>query len=153
MDNIKIWITSAVGAVGAGISTAFGGWTSAMTTLLIFMAIDYITGLMVAGVFKRSKKTKNGALESRAGFKGLCRKGVMLLVVLVACRLDIELHTTYIRDAVCIAFIANETISIIENSGLMGVPIPKAITKAIELLKSKEENTTDKDKEENNENS
>ena len=154
MDSIKIWITSAVGAVGAGISTAFGGWTSAMTTLLIFMAIDYITGLMVAGVFKRSKKTKNGALESRAGFKGLCRKGVMLLVVLVACRLDIELHTTYIRehttyirDAVCIAFIANETISIIENAGLMGVPIPKAITKAIELLKSKEENTTDKHKE------
>lgn len=110
-----------------------------MTTLLIFMAIDYITGLMVAGIFKRSKKTKNGALESHAGFKGLCRKGVMLLIVLVACRLDIELNTTYIRDAACIAFIANETISIIENAGLMGVPIPKALTKAIELLKSKEE--------------
>lgn len=143
MDNIKVWVTSAIGAVGGFISAAFGGWTSAMTTLIIFMAIDYITGLLVAGVFKKSKKTKNGALESRAGFKGLCRKGVMLLVVLVACRLDIELHTTYIRDAVCIAFIANETISIIENAGLMGVPIPKVITKAIELLKSKEENTTE----------
>lgn len=143
MDNIKIWVTSAIGAVGGFISAAFGGWTSAMTTLIIFMAIDYITGLLVAGVFKKSKKTKNGALESRAGFKGLCRKGVMLLIVLVACRLDIELHTTYIRDAVCIAFIANETISIIENAGLMGVPIPKAIVKAIELLKSKEGNTTE----------
>ena len=142
MDKIRLWVTSAVGAVGAGISTAFGGWTSAMTTLIIFMAIDYLTGIMVAGVFKRSKKTQNGALESRAGFKGLCRKGVMLLIVLVACRLDIELHTTYIRDAVCIAFIANETISIIENAGLMGVPIPKVITKAIELLRSREENTT-----------
>jgi toxin secretion/phage lysis holin len=139
MDNIKIWVTSAIGAVGGFISAAFGGWTSAMTTLLIFMAIDYITGVLVAGVFKKSKKTRNGALESRAGFKGLCRKGVMLLIVLVACRLDIELNTTYIRDAVCIAFIANETISIIENAGLMGVPIPKAITKAIELLKSKNE--------------
>ena len=143
MERIRAFFTAAVGAVGAGISTAFGGWTSAMTTLLIFMAIDYITGLMVAGIFKKSKKTENGALESRAGFKGLCRKGVMLLIVLVACRLDIELHTTYIRDAVCIAFIANETISIIENAGLMGVPIPKVITKAIELLKSKEENTTE----------
>lgn len=139
MDNIKVWVTSAIGAVGGFISAAFGGWTSAMTTLIIFMAIDYITGLLVAGVFKKSKKTKNGALESRAGFKGLCRKGVMLLIVLVACRLDIELSTTYIRDAVCIAFIANETISIIENAGLMGVPIPKAIVKAIELLKSKDE--------------
>ena len=127
MDNIKLWITSAVGAVGAGISTAFGGWTSAMTTLLIFMAIDYITGLMVAGIFKRLKKTKNGALESRAGFKGLCRKGVMLLIVLAACRLDIELSTTCIRDAVCIAFTVNEAISVTENAGLMGIPLPKAI--------------------------
>ena len=139
MDNIKLWITGAVGAVGAAISTAFGGWTSAMTTLLIFMSIDYLTGLMVAGIFKRSQKTENGALESRAGFKGLCRKGVMLLIVLVACRLDIELHTTYIRDAVCIAFIANETISIIENAGLMGIPIPAPITRSIELLRNKEE--------------
>ena len=147
MDRIRAFFTAAVGAVGAGISTAFGGWTSAMTTLLIFMSIDYLTGLMVAGIFKRSQKTKNGALESRAGFKGLCRKGVMLLIVLVACRLDIELHTTYIRDAVCIAFIVNETLSITENAGLMGVPIPKVITKAIELLRSKEENTTEeKDK-------
>lgn len=143
MDRIRAFFTAAVGAVGAGISTAFGGWTSAMTTLLIFMSIDYLTGLMVAGIFKRSQKTKNGALESRAGFKGLCRKGVMLLIVLVACRLDIELHTTYIRDAVCIAFIVNETLSITENAGLMGVPIPKAIVKAIELLRSKEENTTE----------
>ena len=137
MDRIRAFFTAAVGAVGAGISTAFGGWTSAMTTLLIFMAIDYITGLMVAGIFKRSQKTKNGALESRAGFKGLCRKGVMLLIVLVACRLDIELHTTYIRDAVCIAFIVNETLSIIENALLMGIPFPKALKNAIELLKAK----------------
>lgn len=139
MDNIRLWITGAVGAVGAAISTAFGGWTSAMTTLLIFMSIDYLTGIMVAGIFKRSQKTENGALESRAGFKGLCRKGVMLLIVLVACRLDIELHTTYIRDAVCIAFIANETISIIENAGLMRIPIPAPITRSIELLRNKEE--------------
>lgn len=137
MDRIRAFFTAAVGAVGAGISTAFGGWTSAMTTLLIFMSIDYLTGLMVAGVFKRSQKTKNGALESRAGFKGLCRKGVMLLIVLVACRLDIELHTTYIRDAVCIAFIVNETLSITENALLMGIPFPKALKNAIELLKAK----------------
>lgn len=137
MDRIRAFFTAAVGAVGAGISTAFGGWTSAMTTLLIFMGIDYLTGLMVAGIFKRSQKTQNGALESRAGFKGLCRKGVMLLIVLVACRLDIELHTTYIRDAVCIAFIVNETLSITENALLMGIPFPKALKNAIELLKAK----------------
>ena len=101
------------------------------------MAIDYITGLIVAGVFHNSGKTENGALESRAGWKGLCRKGVSLLVVLVACRLDLITGTNFIRDAVVIAFVANETISIVENAGLMGINIPPAITAAIEVLKKK----------------
>ena len=96
---------------------------------------DYITGLAVAGIFKKSKKSENGALESRAGFKGLCRKGVALLIVLVAVRLDIIIHTSYIKDAVIIAFIANECISIIENAGLMGVPVPGVIAKAIDVLR------------------
>lgn len=126
-----------IGMVGGFISNLFGGWSAALTTLLIFMAIDYITGLMVAGVFKNSTKTKTGALESRAGFKGLCRKGVTLFVVLVATRLDLIIGSNYIRDAVVIAFVANETISIIENAGLMGVPVPKIITKAIDVLKQK----------------
>ena len=103
------------------------------------MAFDYITGLIVAGVFKNSNKTETGALESYAGFKGLCRKGVTLLIVLVACRLDIVIGTTYIKDAVVIAFVANETISIIENAGLMGVPIPEVLKKAIDVLNDKTE--------------
>ena len=76
--------------------------------------------------FKKSKKTESGALESHAGWKGLCRKGVTLLIVLVACRLDMTIGTTFIKDATVIGFIVNETISLIENAGLMGVPIPKA---------------------------
>lgn len=127
------------GAVGSVIASFFGGWSAAMTTLIIFMAIDYISGLIVAGVFHNSTKTETGALESRAGLKGLCRKGAMLLVVLIACRLDIMLSTAYIKDMVCIAFILNELISIVENFGLMGVPMPEIITKAIDLLKKNTE--------------
>lgn len=93
----------------------------------------------MAGVFHNSGKSDSGALESRAGWKGLCRKGVTLLIVLVAAQLDRVIGTTFVRDAVIIAFIANETISIVENAGLMGVPIPSAITKAIEVLKNKSE--------------
>lgn len=126
---------STVGVVGGFIAMIFGGWSEALATLMIFMGVDYVTGLIVAGIFKKSKKSESGALESRAGFKGLCRKGVALLIVLVAVRLDIIMHTTYIRDAVVIAFIANESISIIENAGLMGVPIPGVIAKAIDVLK------------------
>lgn len=137
---MKNMICATIGIVGSGIASCFGGWTAAMTTLLIFMVIDYITGLVVAGVFHKSKKTENGALESKAGFKGLCKKGMILLFVLIGYRLDLAVGTSYIRDAVCIAFIANELISIVENAGLMGVPIPSAITKAIDVLKSKNEN-------------
>lgn len=129
-----------VGCVGTMISSLFGGWSSAMTTLIIFMSVDYITGFLTAAVFGKSAKTENGALKSTVGFEGLCRKGVMLLVVLVACRLDMILGSSYLKDAVIIAFVVNETISIIENAGLMGVPVPRVITRAIDILKSKEDN-------------
>lgn len=136
---MKVRILSVIGCVGSVIASLFGGWDAALVTLLIFMGVDYVTGLIVAGVFHTSEKTENGALESRAGWKGLCRKGVTLLVVLVACRLDLMMGSNFIRDAVVIAFVANETISIIENAGLMGVPIPAVIVKAIEVLKKKAE--------------
>lgn len=140
---MKEGLCTMIGMVGSFITSLFGGFDSALVTLLIFMTLDYISGIIVAGVFKKSQKTANGALESGAGWKGLCRKGMTLVIVLIAVRLDIVIGTTYIRDAVCIAFIANETISIVENAGLMGVPIPAAITKAIEVLKDK----TDKESE------
>ncbi len=140
---MKIKLLTLIGAVGGLVASVFGGWDASLTTLLIFMGIDYITGVVVAGVFKTSEKTENGALESRAGWKGLCRKGVTLLVVLVACRLDLVMGSSFIRDAVVIAFIANETISIIENAGLMGIPIPAVIVKAIEVLKKKTESEGD----------
>lgn len=136
---MKEGICFLTGAVGSFIASLFGGFDAAMVTLLIFMAVDYFSGMIVAGVFKKSQKTKNGALESSAGWKGLCRKGMTLVIVLVAVRLDIIIGTNYIRDLVCIAFITNETISIIENAGLMGVPVPAVITKAIEVLKEKSE--------------
>lgn len=135
---------TAIGVIGSTIASLFGGFDAALITLLIFMGVDYITGLIVAGVFHKSAKTENGALESGAGWKGLCKKGVTLLVVLVACRLDLVMGSNFIRDAVVIAFVANETISIIENAGLMGVPIPTVITKAIEVLKKKSESEDSK---------
>ena len=140
---MKSGITTVIGVIGGMIASLFGGWDAALVTLIIFMGVDYVTGLIVAGVFQKKKKTKNGALESRAGWKGLCRKGVTLLVVLVACRLDLVMGSNFIRDAVVIAFIANETISIIENAGLMGIPIPAAIMRAIDILKNKAESEGD----------
>ena len=136
---MKDTICTVIGLIGGAIAALFGGWDTALQTLVIFMATDYITGLVVAGVFHASPKSRTGALESRAGWKGLIRKGETLLIVLVACRLDAVMATSFVRDAVVIGFICNETISIVENAGLMGLPIPAALTKAVDILKQRSE--------------
>lgn len=143
MTNKSI-LETAVGLLGSGLSYIFGGWDSALTTLIIFMAIDYITGLLVAGVFQNSNKTETGGLESRAGLKGLIRKGMMIAIVYVAYRLDAVADTEIVGVGVSIAFIVNEAISLIENAGLMGIPMPSVLTNAIELLKKNSEEQEEK---------
>lgn len=133
----EVTFLSIFGITGGFILSLFGGWDTALMILVLFMTVDYVTGLLIAGVFKTSPKSKGGTLDSRAGFKGLCKKGVTLLIVLVACQLDILLKTDIIRSAAIIAFCANEVISIVENAGLMGIPIPAVIINAIEVLKNK----------------
>ena len=132
---IKIFILSGVACVGAAIASLLGGWNGAMTTLVILMLIDYITGLIVAGVFHNSPKCSGGALSSAVGFKGICRKFVILLIVVVACRVDLLMDTNIIRDATCIGFCVNELVSITENAGLMGIPLPRKLMEAIEVLR------------------
>lgn len=136
---MKTTILSAIGIFGGAIATLLGGWDEALMTLVIFMCVDYASGLITAGVFHKSQKSETGALESRAGFKGLCRKGMILLLVMVGCQLDILIGSNYIRDGVCIAFIVNETISIIENAGLMGVPVPDVLKRGIDILNKKDD--------------
>lgn len=140
---MKIHVCTAAGMLGSFLAYLLGGWDEALITLIIFMTIDYITGLMVAGVFKKSRKTETGGLESNAGFKGLCRKCMILLFVLIGVKLDLILGIDYIRNTVIIAFMTNELISIVENAGLMGLPIPKVIIDAIDVLKKKEGEVND----------
>ena len=136
MKNV---ICAIFGIIGGFIANAFGGWSAALTTLLIFMGVDSLSGLILAGVFHASPKSEDGTLESYAGWKGLVRKGMTLLIVLIGARLDLLIGVNYIRDAMVIAFCVNELLSIIENMGLMGVPMPEILTNAIEMLKSKSE--------------
>jgi toxin secretion/phage lysis holin len=136
---MKDFICAATGVIGAAVASAFGGWSAALTALVICMSVDYLTGVLVAGVFHTSEKTKHGGLESRAGWKGLVRKIVTLLVVLVAYQMDKVLEVNYIKDAASIAFCANEILSITENAALMGLKLPAPITKAIELMRAKAE--------------
>ena len=136
-------VCAAVGAVGGVIARALGGWDNAVVTLIIFMVIDYAMGIIVAAVFKKSEKSENGGLSSRVCWIGLARKVMTLLFVIIANRLDVLIGTYYIRTGVIISFCASELISICENAGLMGVPLPSVITKAIDILKNKEGNDHD----------
>lgn len=137
---------TAIGVVMGWIaSNIFGGWNEIMTTLVILMAIDYITGIVVAGVFRTSKKTESGGLSSSTGFKGIVKKFIMLLLVAVGCRMDFMMTSlnlpldNMISSGVSIALCINEIISITENAGLIGIPIPTIIKKSLEILQDKEE--------------
>lgn len=145
---MKETICTIAGLVGGFIAAIFGGWDSALVTLVIFMSIDFFTGVVTATMGK-SKHSRSGTLNSKAGWIGLAKKFCILLMVVVGVRIDILLGTTYIRDTVCISFCLNELLSIIENATLMGIPFPPVIKKAIDVLQTKVGRMEEKIKEEN----
>lgn len=122
------------GVIGSAICWAFGGWDAAIGALLICMAVDYVSGSLVALVFHKSTKTDSGAYNSAYGLKGLCKKCLMILFVAVGVQVDRLLGADYVRDAICIGFSVNEILSITENLGHAGVPMPKAVKEALEQL-------------------
>ena len=136
---MKETVCAVIGAaVGVG-SWLVGGFDVSVMALMLCMGVDYATGLIGAGVFHSSPKTKGGGLDSRVGWKGLARKFVTLLIVVMANLADLLLEVHYIRDAVIAAFCANECISVLENAGLMGIRIPKVLTAALEKLGEEDE--------------
>ncbi len=134
---MKQSICTALGMLGSFLAAAFGGWDAALAALLVCISVDYISGSIVALVFHRSNKSESGAYNSAYGLKGLCKKGLMLLFVLVAVQMDALMGADYVRDAVCIGFCSNEVLSIVENLGLAGIPMPQAVVNALEQLQKK----------------
>ena len=135
---IKESLCTSVGIVGSMIISLLGGWDVPMQALIICMIIDYLSGLAVAGIFHKSKKSENGALNSRSGLKGLCMKCMILLIIVAIVQVGKVLNVDWLRNATIIGFISNEFISIVENAGLMGMRLPKPVFKAIDILNDKE---------------
>ena len=131
---MKVKFCSIVGVIGSSVMAFVDKGGAALETLLIFMIIDYITGISVAVFWRRSGKTKRGLLKSEAGWRGLCKKGMILGFVLIGNRLDILLDTNYVMNTICIGYAMNELISIMENAGLMGIPLPAVVQGIIEVL-------------------
>ena len=133
--HIKNSVLAVLAAVGTFVAHALGGWDAAMQVLVALMAADYLTGILVAAVWQRSNKSATGALDSKAGFKGLLKKGMILLLVWLGVLLDNTLGAAYIRTAIIIFFIGNEGLSLLENLGLMGVPFPAFLKRALGALR------------------
>jgi toxin secretion/phage lysis holin len=129
-----------VAAIGGMVVGMYGGWTPGSRVLVILMAVDYFTGLGCA-LTGHSAKTESGHFWSKVAFLGLLKKGVIMLVILVAAQLDQVMGggegVTLFRSAAEFFYIASEGLSVVENAGLLGVPVPKGIRQALEVLRDK----------------
>ncbi|GAB6988052.1 phage holin family protein [Paenibacillus pini] len=130
-DSLIINIITIIStAFGAMIGYLFGGWGVLINLLLILVIVDWLTGWAVAWT--------NGELKSHKGYYGIMRKIIIFLMVTVAHFIDQVLgNQGYFQDAVIFFYMANELLSIIENAGRMGLPVPKAFRKALEILETK----------------
>lgn len=135
--SIYYVILATLATCGGIVAQYLGGWDQFTKLLAWVMGIDYLTGALCAAVWHKSPKTESGGYESHAGFKGLVRKGVIVLIVMVAAELDKLAGTKAMRTATILFFAANDGMSILENLGIMGVPYPPALKNAFEVLRQK----------------
>ncbi len=128
MDKQNI-IKTTVAGLGTGFTWLFGAWDTALIVLIGFMVLDYATGLLKAYV--------NKEVSSDVGLKGIARKSLILIVLMVAVMLDRLLNTGawLFRTLACYFYIANEGISLLENCAQMGLPIPDKMQEALIQLK------------------
>ena len=143
-NAVKNGVLAALAAVGSWIANSLGGWDASMQVLVALMVADYLTGVLVAAVWHKSNKSSSGTLNSVAGFKGILKKCAILLLVWIGVLLDNATGANYIRTAVVLFFIGNEGISLLENLGLMGVPFPAFLKRALEALRDQGDKGRDK---------
>lgn len=143
--RIKEAVCGAIGITGGFFSYLFGGFDHLATALFVVMVLDFLLGIM-CGAIGVSPKTENGHLLSSVAVKGLAKKVYELALVAVGHQVDAVIGTAYFRDAIIIAFLAIEVLSIIENGGLLGIDIPAPVASMVELLNRKGVDSDDAEK-------
>lgn len=136
--KVKNIIFPAAAFFGSVFGNMLGGFNKMLVAYLGAMVVDYISGMIVAIVFKNSPKTETGAAQSQAGIVGLIKKVYILMLIMVVNQIDIVLGSNgVLRNGVVLGFFSLECVSLVENAGLMGIKLPAAMTNAIDILKQK----------------
>lgn len=136
-NGLKNTVLAILGTLGSFIARALGGWDSAVTLLFVMMGADLAAGVALAAIWKRSPKTERGGLSSGAAFRGAVKKLAAVVLVGIANLMDRALGLDYIRTAAVCFFIGSEGLSLLENLGLMGVPLPGVLRRTLEVLLDK----------------
>ena len=131
MEKLFNWISVICGTIGGFIVSLLGGWDKIIMALIVLMCLDYATGLI--------KAFSNKELSSQIGFKGLAKKVLILVIVAVAVVAENMLGIPAIREIVIMFFAVNEALSILENAGAMGLPLPEKLKQALLQIRDKEE--------------
>jgi toxin secretion/phage lysis holin len=130
LDRADVYLKTIIAFGGAAASYLFGGWSLLLQILLAFVIIDYITGVIASGI--------EGKLSSQIGLKGIAKKVFIFVMVAVAHLVDTAIGDAHLfRDATIFFYLANEVISILENTGRVGLPVPEILQQAIEVLKGR----------------
>jgi toxin secretion/phage lysis holin len=123
-------VNASAGVLGGIVTYAFGGWTELLAFFLLAIGIDIVTG--VAASLSEGK-----GLRSSVGGKGLGKKAFMFIAILLAHRVDMLMGTTFVMDGAIYCYLANELVSIVENYGRMGLPLPDGVQRVIGVLKDR----------------
>ena len=136
IDIIWAKLQMAIAAVGGWLGYFVGGMDGLLTALIIFMVIDYITGLMCAVADRK--------LSSAVGFKGICKKVLIIMLVGVAHIIDLHVVGTgnALRSAVVCFYLSNEGVSLLENAAHLGLPIPEKMKSILAQLHNRIDDTT-----------
>lgn len=137
MTEVWRWICAAVGAVGTWIAYLLGGWDAALGLMFVAMGLDYSTGILCA-LMGRSSKTDTGHFVSAVAYRGITKKLMMLIIVMVATMVDRLVGTDGVCRIAAIGFYsANEGMSVVENANAMGVPFPKGLLDTLERIRKR----------------
>ncbi len=140
---MKERVFQTIAAAAGAVASFFCGLPPILWVLIAVMTLDYITGL-ICGAMGKSPKTEHGGLSSNAAFMGLMKKLLIVVVVALAYLLDhavtlgAGVEFAAVSGATCLWFIASEGVSVLENAAMMGVPIPKILRQALEVMKGKD---------------